>query len=106
MAVVLDAWAGNPGACGNCTGVWQCLRPAYLDAHRHVYSPGAELELYWRLYRLFSLWQCRIFRYRRVYYRANVARQPAFLVRTYRRRARRCFLRLFTGATSAAAERP
>src|SRR5260370_33404190 len=106
MAVVLDSWAAHPGACGDCTGAWRCLRLAYLDTDHHVCGSGAELELYWWLYWLFILWQCRIFRHRRVYDRTDVTRQPAFLVRTSRRRARRCSLRLFTGAASAAATRP
>src|SRR5712692_5223239 len=106
MAVVLDSRAGDPGTCGNCTGAWRCLRPAYLDTHHYVYGSGAKLELYWWLYWLFILWQCRILRHRRVYHRTDVTRQPAFLVGTSRGRARRRSLRLFTGTTSAAAERP
>src|SRR6266436_2901798 len=106
MAVVLDSWAGYPGACGNRTGLWRCLRPAYLDTHPHVCRPGTELELYWWLHRLFSLWQRRIFRYWRLYYRPHVTQQSAFLVRAYRRCVSRWSLRFFIGITSAAAERP
>src|SRR5260370_22898717 len=77
-----------------------------METHPHVCRPGTELELYWWLHRLFSLWQRRIFRYWRLYYLPHVTQQSAFLVRAYRRCVSRWSLRFFTGTTSAAAERP
>src|SRR5260370_36973906 len=106
MAVVLDSWAAHPGACGDCTGAWRCLRLAYLDTDHHVCGSGAELELYWWLYWLCVLWQCRIFPHGRVCSRAEFIRHAAVLVRTSLRRARRCSLRPFILAARRAAPRP